>query len=195
MRSENESKPTLSRIQAARRADIISAAITVINRDGYVTASLENVAKHIGASKGTVLYHFKSKRSLEKAIVDTVYASGAAYMTPPVMAAGNHHERVTAYISSNLRFIAEHKEQVAAVQSIAKNTPLTDQADLAIRTLEQMLKEGQESGELAGFDPHTLAIAIRLVIDGSAFYILDNPSLDIQVYIQGIVQLFEKATQ
>jgi AcrR family transcriptional regulator len=187
------SLPKLSRIQQIWRDDIIMAAITVINRDGYASATMERVAKQADTSKGTVLYHFKSKRSLETAIVNAVYEAGASYMIPQITTTRGHRRQILAYISTNLHFIVEHKEQVAAVQQIAKNTPLIDKSESAILSLEQLLREGLESGELTGFDPHTLAVAIRLIIDGSAFYILDTPSLDSDSYIQEIVRLFEKS--
>ncbi|HMH70661.1 MAG TPA: TetR/AcrR family transcriptional regulator [Candidatus Saccharimonadales bacterium] len=192
MRSNILPTPSLSRTHQIRRADIISAAITVINGDGYAAASVDHIAKQAGTSKGTVLYHFKSKREVEKAVVDTLYEAGATYIVPRITTANTHRERVTAYISSNLHFIAEHKEQVAAVQHIAKNTPLTDRGEMAIRSLEQLLKKGMQDGELKEFDPYTLAVAIRLIIDGSSFYMLEHPALDIDRYIHEIVQLFDK---
>ena len=48
----------------SRRTALLDAAIAVIRRDGAGALTLDAVAAEAGVSKGGVLYHFGSKRSL-----------------------------------------------------------------------------------------------------------------------------------
>ena len=60
MRSEKGAggqKPR-SFIEEARRAQIISSAIEVIAELGFARASLAQIARHAGISKGVISYHF-----------------------------------------------------------------------------------------------------------------------------------------
>ncbi len=200
MKSESSSQaPILTRTQQARRGDIIAAAITVINRDGYANASLQKVAEEAGASKGTVLYHFKSKSEIEKAVVGSIFEDGATYMAPFIMQAQTYREKLRAYLTSNLQFIADNASAIAALIEIERNVghqSFTDssvhtQDDLPLQWLQGMLTDGQKTGEFGTFNPAVLAINIRLVIDGSAQYILTHPSLDITQYITETTYIFD----
>jgi AcrR family transcriptional regulator len=52
------------------RGKLISAAATVIRRDGAQALTLDAVAAEAGVSKGGLLYHFKSKRELLDGLVE-----------------------------------------------------------------------------------------------------------------------------
>lgn len=192
----------LTRTQQARRHDIINAAISIINREGYAAASIQKIANEAHASKSTVLYHFKSKAAIDQAIIGSVFEEGAAYMTPFIVQAQTYREKLAAYLSSNLQYIADNAANITALHEIDHNLPKAQftqssqylQDDAPIQWLGNMLHEGQKSGEFGDFDPSTIATSIRLVIDGSSHYILTHPSLDIKRYIAEIVQLFDRAT-
>jgi len=203
MRSENDTKTKqLTRTQQARRSDIIAAAITVINRDGYAAASVQKIAEESATSKSTVLYHFKSKAEIERAIVATVFEDGAAYMGPFIVQAQGYSEKLHAYLTSNLQFIADNAPSIAALLEIERNIGHKEfadvsshtQEDLPTRWLQEALKEGQQAGEFGTFDPAMLAVSIRLIIDGSAHYMVTHPSLDSTHYIAETIRLFDAIT-
>jgi AcrR family transcriptional regulator len=184
----------LTRTQLARRDDIIAAAIRVINRDGYAAASIDRIAAEAGVHKSTVLYHFKYKQAINDAVIGTIFEDGAAYTGPLVVAARSYREKLRAYITSNLRYIAEHVEQITAIHQIIQNVGVGPGKNPAVAPLEQLLASGQAAGEFGTFNPHIVAVAIRSIIDGSAFHIVSEPDLDINDYAVEIAQVFEKAT-
>jgi AcrR family transcriptional regulator len=196
MRS-NPSGPSagLTRTQRARREDIVAAAIVVINRDGYVAASIDRIAKEAGTSKSTVLYHFKSKEAINEAVVGALFEEGAAYMTREILAVEGHRERLRAYLTSNLRFIAEHASHVNAVHRIQENAGLQVDGYEAVVALRKMLTAGQESGVFGTFDPEVMALAVRALVDGASYYFTAHPDLDLAHYIDEAVQIFERATR
>ena len=193
MRSEKATK--LTRIQQIRRQDIIDAAARTINRDGYAAASIMTIAKAAGVSKGTIMYHFASKEELIAAIVGTVYADGAAYMKPRIDAAATMAGKLQAYITSNIEYLAYHAEQIAAVHQIMLNTPLVDYGGNAVDLLELLFRKGQAAGEFCEFDARTMAVSLRFVIDGSSFYLLENPTIDPHAYAASLCQMFSRATK
>ncbi|MGH8430951.1 MAG: TetR/AcrR family transcriptional regulator, partial [Solimonas sp.] len=79
MRSENATPgqrqlPTF--ISDARQRQIVDCAIEALAEVGYARASLAEIAKRAGISKGVILYHFKGKDDLLEKVVDDIYVRG-----------------------------------------------------------------------------------------------------------------------
>lgn len=194
MRSDSDPPDALTRTQRARRDDIVAAAIAVMDSEGYAAASIERIARQAGASKGTVLYHFKTKEAINQAVVRLLHDNGAAYMAERIEAADSHRDRLRAYLSSNLRFIAENATHVNAVHRILENVGFHFDTTDAVTPLRQLLASGQQADEFGSFDPEVMALAIRAVVDIASFHFTAHPDLDIDHYIDQTVQLFDKAT-
>jgi len=192
MRSESTK---LTRTQQIRQQDLIAAAIRVINTKGYAATSIMAIAKEAQTSKSTVMYHFTSKEDLLAAVIGTVYADGAAYMKPRIDAATTMAAKLEAYIISNIEYLAQHADQIAAVHQIMLNSPLADYSGNAVELLELLFLRGQKAGEFCDFDARTMAVSLRNVIDGSSFYILENADLDTDAYARSVAEMFTRATK
>jgi AcrR family transcriptional regulator len=184
----------LTRTQRARREDIVTAAIEILDAEGYAAASVDRIAKAAGTSKGTVLYHFKTKEAIYQEVVAALFRSGAAYMTEQVMAAPGYRGKLRAYLGSNLRFIADHTAHVNAVHRIQENLGPPSENAGAVEPLTRLLASGQQSGEFGSFDAEVMALAIRAIVDGASFYFTANPGLDVDHFIDQATQIFDKAT-
>lgn len=173
----------------------MAAAIAVIDREGYAAASIERIAKEAATNKSTVLYHFKTKEAINDAVVRLLYDNGAAYMAERITAVVSPRDRLAAYLSSNLRFIAENAAHVNAVHRILENSGFEMAAVVdAVPPLRRLLIAGQEAGEFGAFDPEVMALAVRAVVDAASYHFTAHPDLDIDHYIDQAVQLFDKAT-
>lgn len=73
-----------ARRQAAKRAEILSAATEVFLEQGYGRASMDAVLARIGGSKRTLYNHFPSKEDLFAAIVTNVSDRVLAALRPPL---------------------------------------------------------------------------------------------------------------
>lgn len=182
----------------ARRAQIVTAAIDTIAELGYGNASFARIAKRAGISSTRLIsYHFDDKAELVRAVVGAVLAEAAESMGKRLRTAGSRTELLTAYIESNLEFIAEHPTAIRAVIEIAANaraddgTPLVTDADDPVGRLAQMFREGQEAGEFRAFDPIVMAVTLRAAIDAAA----SRPELDPHAYAAELVSLFTRATR
>ena len=84
------------------RAAILQAAAEAFTTSGYEVTTLDNIADRIGLSRGTVLFHFESKRALLMAVVEPLFTDLEAligrfehYRTP--LAARPRRQLLTAY--------------------------------------------------------------------------------------------------
>src|ERR1700686_5452656 len=105
-------------IENARRAQIVECAIDAIAELGYAKASLAEIAKRAGVSKGVISYHFAGKSVLIQQVVATVVATATAEMVPRIFAEETVARMLHVYIESNLEFIGSHLNQILALMSI-----------------------------------------------------------------------------
>ncbi|MFI1995526.1 TetR/AcrR family transcriptional regulator [Actinoplanes sp. NPDC020271] len=185
---------------SARRAQIVTAAIDTIAELGYGNASFARIAKRAGISSTRLIsYHFDDKAELVRAVVGAVLTEAAEHMGKRMRAAGNRTELLTAYVESNLEFIAEHPAAIRAVIEIATSArtddgvPLVRPSDVDDPTarLATMFREGQEAGEFRAFDPVVMAVTLRAAIDAAA----GTPDLDPHAYAAELVALFTRAVR
>ena len=88
-------------IEAARRAQIVAAAIETIAAVGYSQASLARIAERAGISKGVIGYHFAGKDDLLREVVAEVLARAEEFMVPLIRANSAEVGLVRAYVESN----------------------------------------------------------------------------------------------
>lgn len=190
--------------EAARRAQIVTAAIDSIAELGYGHASLARVAERAGTSKGVISYHFAGKDDLIREVVAEVLAKGEAYMLPRILAESSGAGMLRAYIESNLAFMREYRNHLVAFLEIFLNArgddggPLVDEKslDYMVTSLEQLLAHFQAAGDFrADFDPQVMALAIRGAIDTVPPRLARHPDLDVDRYARELAALFDLATR
>jgi TetR/AcrR family fatty acid metabolism transcriptional regulator len=190
-------------IEAARRAQIVQAAIEVIAELGYAQATLEQIARRAGISRGLISYHFAGRDELIGQVVADVFAAGGVYMRPRIEAESTAADMLRAYIESNLAYMRDHPAQMAALVQIFANVNMAEGfpgidvtvLDQGLVDLEQLLRWGQQTGEFRAFDTRVMAVAIRNVIDGIPPQIVDNPAIDLNAYAREVAALFDHATR
>lgn len=192
-------------IEKARRAQIMDIAIETIWDLGYAQASIGQIAKRAGISKGVVTYHFSSKDELMQNIVVDLYMKGASFLSK-IENESTPSSMLKCYIETNLEFIHAHKEQVAAVAEIVMNVRDEEgklffhkPGDNAIyEPLIEILQWGQEDGSFRTFTStgtRVLAMTIRSAIDLASQQLVTNPDFDITEYSKELIQLFESTTR
>ncbi len=189
---------------AARRAQLVGAAIDTIAEVGYAQASLARIAQRVGISKGVIVYHFDSKEDLVKAVVVEVLSKAREYMVPRIEAASGGRAKLRAYIDSNVGFMGEYRSHLIAIAEIARGARdpagnrMVDAYSLEAGTaaLTQLLASFQASGEFrSDFDSRVMAETIRAAIDAVPRRMADKPELDVDVYRRELADLFDLATR
>jgi AcrR family transcriptional regulator len=59
--------------RAARRTELLNAAISVIAQDGFAEASLRKVAERAGCSTGAVTYYFANREEMMAAVIESQF--------------------------------------------------------------------------------------------------------------------------
>lgn len=206
MQSENisDGQEERSFIEIARRAQIIECAIDVIAELGYAKASLAEIAKRAGVSKGVISYHFAGKGELMQQVISTVVEKAGAVMLPRIFAEHSVAGMLRAYIESNLEFLDSHRNHIRALMYISGGArrddgkpaiDLTLTFDPAVRELENLLRSGQEQGEFREFSPRVMAVTIRSAIDTVSLQLAVYPELDLKIYANELATLFNVATR
>jgi AcrR family transcriptional regulator len=202
MRSKSGAGGRVSFIQAARRRQVIGAAIETVTAVGYGQASLARIAEQAEISKSVISYHFANKDELLEQVVIQVMDDWAAFMQPFLDAETTPTGRLAAYIRSRLAYMRDNQSRLVAVAEIVVNhrgpdgKPVFAERDAApVTELVELLRSGQQSGDFREFDPVVLAMTITQGVDGAQTYWADHPGTDLTAYGEELVTLFGLATQ
>jgi TetR/AcrR family transcriptional regulator, fatty acid metabolism regulator protein len=199
---DGQNQPTFT--ETARRAQIIACAIETIAQLGYAQASLAQVAKRAGISKGVIVYYFSSKEELIKQVVKAIFTDAASFIGPKLAAQPTATLRLQAYIQAHVEYISTHLEQMMAFMEIAINFYRTEDGKLrfgaatgkpVLEALEDLLRKGQQEGACRDINLSVMAVNIRRAIDDLPHLFIADPGLDPNEYARELVTLFDRATR
>ena len=84
-----------------------------------------------------ITYHFQTKEQLYEDVIAQIAQTAADFMTPLIGLHATRRDRLRAYITANIQFIAEFPEHVRALQEIVAHLPrvsaaraMTDEASI-----------------------------------------------------------------
>jgi TetR/AcrR family transcriptional regulator, fatty acid metabolism regulator protein len=192
--------------QQKRREQLVQCMIEVIAEAGFARASVGEVARRAGVSKGVITYHFAAKDDLIRAVIADVIASMAEYLEPRLLAAEPERfpERfIAAYVTAWAGYYRSHARQVLALVRIFNafrdESGRPNQAFGArageVAAVERVLRAGQDIGRLGSFDPHVMASVIKVAVEDLLTQFVNDPDLDLEGHAAQLTALFERATR
>lgn len=197
-------EPTFTQLK--RRDQLVDCTIDAIAEVGFQRASVAEVARRAGVSKGVVTYHFAAKADLIQAVISSVIGSMGKHLEARLLAADpvQFPERfLAAYISSWVEFYRAHAREVLALvriyASFRDDSGRPDPA-FAVRALEvdrvaYVLRHGQEQGRLGTFDARVMAAVIKAALDDLLLQFADDPGFGLEAYGAEMAATFERATR
>lgn len=187
-------------IEAARRAQIIEAAIIAVNELGYAGASLSVIAARAKISKSVISYHFDGKEELLAQVVEQVYQEAGELIMAAVDGVAGWPEKLAAYIRAELAYMRDHRERMIAANEIvishrdADGVPLYLQSgDEDTALLEHLLRSGRRAKDFGAMDVRIAAVTIVHAIDGALTEAQKDPELDLDRYADRLVPLLLRA--
>lgn len=187
-------------IEAARRKQIVAAAIETIAELGYSRASFAQIAKRAGlSSPGLISYHFAGKDDLIGQVVAEIYATGGAVVRRHDEDSASAMDTLRAYLTGSIAFYDKHRAHMKALVQILQGHPEAlgrwfDAPNAAeLRGIEQLLARGQQDGEFREFPPRTVALILRQLLSGALQHLLSEPDLDLAGYTRELVAMCEHA--
>ncbi len=179
--------------------------IDLVAEIGFARASVGELARRAGVSKGVVTYHFAAKDDLIRAVISDVIGSMAEYLEPRLLAAEPERfpERfVAAYVTAWAGYYRSHARQVLALVRIfnafrdesGSPNPAFGARAGDVAAIEHVLRSGQRMGRLGSFDAHVVASVIKVAVEDLLTQFVNDPDLDLESYAAQLVALFERAT-
>jgi TetR/AcrR family transcriptional regulator, fatty acid metabolism regulator protein len=185
-----------------RREQLVDCAIEAIVELGFNRASVGEVARRAGVSKGVVTYHFAAKDDLIHEVVAQIFDSIKAFLEDRL--SGTSPDRFVAdYINAWVAYYRTHQRYMLAIGQIWSNFrdeggqlhlgSQTEAGELAV--VEYVFELGQSNGSLGSFSPRVMAVTIKAALDALLAQLAADPELDLEAYGGELVTLFERATR
>jgi AcrR family transcriptional regulator len=190
-------------IEQARRSQIVDSAVETIAELGYGNASLAQIAKRAGISKGVISYHFAGKDELMQQVLTESMALAQAEMLPRIEAGDGPLGRLRGHIEGNIAFIKAHPKHLVAMVEILNNAKdekgehVVDVSAFGglVGQIAQAFAGAQAQGLVRAFDPLVMAQTLRSALDGMVGLYLANPELDLDAYGAELVTIFDLAVR
>lgn len=189
--------------QAARRAQIVTAAIEVIAEIGWAQTSIRKIADRVGVAMSAVLYHFGNKDNLVDAIVEEMYRSALTAVAPALEAESTSAGKLAAYIRANIAYFDSHRTQLTALAQLGAGYQpadgrrfdelgMTDElrGELAVLDPTAILVAGQRDNEFGEFPVGSMSMALRGAVNAVVEKILREPDFDARSYADDLVDIF-----
>ena len=179
------------------------AAIAVVAEVGLAKASFARIAERAGvASTRMISYHFADRDDLLRAVVSTVFADAGHAIEKYLLPEQTPAEQLRALITGNIRYVAEHRRQIAAVNEIWYAHRDRDGArvygyaahELEYAVVAQIFSAGQDAGQFRAFDTRAMAIMLRHALNGAAELLLAEPDIDVDALVAEVSAAFVGAT-
>jgi AcrR family transcriptional regulator len=185
-------------IEETRRSQIIDIAIQTIATQGFSQASLAEIAKEAGISKGVISYHFDGKEELVEEILRSLLRKPAEFVKERVSRAGSALEKLRAYIEANFEFMKRNRVGYVALVDLwgqrdsagGRNSLNADAYEPSRHYLAHILEEGQRAGAMRELAVTPTASLIQGAIDGVMLqWVLDEKAIDLDVAREEVVNM------
>ncbi|PZF84451.1 TetR/AcrR family transcriptional regulator [Jiangella anatolica] len=189
-------------IEAARRDQIVKAAIETLADLGYSKTSFARIAERAGISAGLISYHFDHKAELFQQVVADINALTDAWLTERIGDADSYREALRRLIEGFVLFCDTHRSQVLALGQVLagaggqENGELVrSQREQSVGQLEQMLREGQEHGEFRDFSPRFMAATLLGSLEAIPRELYSRPGADVAAYAKELSMTYDLAVR
>lgn len=192
---------------------LLGAALKVFSKKGYATATLDDIAKEAGVTRGAIYWHFKGgKAEIFTAIINEGFGRVNSLLER-LISEGDTPLMTLERLMVRLMQFVEEDADYRAVQEILI-FKMTDDPDLTLRLEDKkhaqeesvtyisgLIEQAKKAGEVRGdVDPMTAAVAAYGMLNGIVFLwmversvsekpqfsLKDQASSYVELYLRGI---------
>ncbi|WP_209324512.1 TetR/AcrR family transcriptional regulator [Brevibacterium renqingii] len=182
--------------QELTRQRLIESAAKLFAEHGVRGTTLIAVAENAGFSRGAVHGNFSDKDELAASVVQFVVEDLGPELDGALSSAGSANDRLAAYISTHIDYCRREPARAAAIiaavgylsRPAAAAQSYGQRSADSIADLVALFEDGQRRGEMRSFDPATMALSLRSVLDAA---VPTHPSIE----ASEIIALFDHATR
>ncbi|MDH6269654.1 TetR/AcrR family transcriptional regulator [Rhizobium sp. SG_E_25_P2] len=154
-----------TRIQEEKEEQILEAALDVFSQNGFKGATIDQIAEVAGMSKPNLLYYFRTKEAMHRALIERVLDT---WLDPlrAFDAEGNPESEIRSYIRRKLEMARDFpRESRLFANEVLRGAPLIE--DALKGPLKELVDEKAEvirawakAGKIAKCDPYHLIFSI-----------------------------------
>jgi AcrR family transcriptional regulator len=177
-----------------RIKEITNAAMEVFLEKGYQNATMEEIAKKTGMSKGGLYHHFKSKDIILLFVNQKIsqYIEGILYKSLEMHSV---KEGILFYIENYLKYWLEHPKETSflflSITKILEDNQLLKYYQQFtgdyMNFFEEAFQRGIQAGELVQHDTKTSSLTLVAALDGIICYLM----LDDELKLDEVIKHFE----
>ncbi|MEU7893233.1 TetR/AcrR family transcriptional regulator [Nonomuraea sp. NPDC049152] len=164
--------------RAARREEILAAAVRVFARKGFAASRIDDVAAEAGIAKGSVYLYFDSRDALLSAAFESYAALSADVLAD--LGQGPALDRLATLVRRVVAMLAAHPDHARVLVDLWASGPPLDMAAVYHdyrAVIEDLLRQAGEEGALrAGIGPEH-AVVVVAAIEGCLLQWLVDPKL------------------
>ena len=178
----------------ARRAQIITAAITTVNEIGYHRASLSEIAARAGVAKSAIVYYFGARERLLLSVVDQVFTHLDQEVAQVTLAEAEPVAQLTAYLRAYLDHVGSHRAEVTAGIEIVVAHRTEDGTPLYLtgteedsRLVRDILTSGMDAGVFRQMPLPVAVSIVEAVLDVGVTEVQRDRAVDLNPFIDETV--------
>lgn len=164
------------------RGRILEAAGRRFAAGGYAGTRLEDVGQDVGIGRSAVLYHFKDKKLLYRAVLDDLFGGLLEVLQVSLFAEGALVDRLEEAVCEFVDFMGRHPTaaRLAMRELIDLDSEIREEFHLRVRPflalLEMIFEEGERSGVFHPVcsDPYHF---LSTIAGSTLFYVAALPTL------------------
>jgi TetR/AcrR family transcriptional regulator len=152
-------------------AQICVAATKLFALRGYEGVSLQAIADAVGVAKQTLLYHYPSKESLRRAVLNNVFEHWRRTLPAILQAVTSGKRRFTALTDELVRFFCNDRDRARLLARELLDNPADMQRMMGenlrpwLLLLAEYIREGQKVGLIrADVDPESYVLHVILLV-------------------------------
>ncbi len=162
MQSSTPGRPRTGRTERTKQK-ILEAAARLLAEKGYGATSLDDVAVAAGVSKGTIYYNFTSKEEIYWGVVFPRVEASLRLIEQATEQRMTPRKGITFLIQQAVRRAQDPAQRYMYFQEML---PLNDEMRSTLRGVEReyehgladLIREGQEAGDITPGDPGLMAL-------------------------------------
>lgn len=186
------------------KAHILATALAVFAEKGFAKASMNDIVRASGLSKGGVYWHFKSKDDLITAIFDQFFVEQLALLDEVLVGEGTAVAKLTQLASFTgagvealaTQFPTPLEFYALAAREDGLRTLLKEQFANYQQKVTDLVEEGMANGEFRQVDSASVAKTVIALFEGVLLLWAVAPEMvDLSVQVETAVQLLLQGLQ
>lgn len=164
---------------------IFETSMKLFAEKGYDATSVEDITAAVGVAKGTLYYHFSSKQEIFNFLVEEGIKLLQNSIDIKTSKLNNYIDKLKAIVLIEIKIVVKYEDIITILLSQfwgkeERNQMCKKQVFKYIKTIEDIVKEGIDAGEIKNGNPEAIASEIYgLICSALVYKIRKNDEIEI----------------